>query len=108
YTRDAKGELFPFPKHSDVEWAGKQTILDRLKNIDEYLDIKKKRKVYSEPEDCLLCDKKNVSTKRYELMSMMWEDGLEHYISVHNVEPSNQFKQFILNKKITRRLSDLY
>src|SRR5258707_464778 len=88
YLRDSKGELFPFPKHNSKKWTGEQIILNRLTSIEEYLDSHKIYHVYPEPKDCLLCDKKHVTTKRYEYMNMMWEDGLEHYILVHNIEPS--------------------
>jgi hypothetical protein len=107
-TRDSKGELYPFPKNYDNEWSGNDVIENRLANIHEYLNLKKKYEIYSNPMDCLLCGAKNVTTRRYRLMNIMWEDGIEHYIKMHNIEPSIQFKQFILNKKNGELVSELY
>lgn len=107
-TRDSKGELYPFPKHHENKWSGKDVIENRLANIHEYLNLKNKYEKYSDPKDCLLCGAKNVTTKRYRLLNIMWEDGIEHYINVHNIEPSIQFKQFILSKKNGENVSELY
>ena len=107
-TRDSKGELYPFPKHHENKWSGEDVIENRLANIHEYLNLKNKYEKYSDPKDCLLCGAKNVITKRYRLMNIMWEDGIEHYMKVHNIEPSIQFKQFILSKKNGEIVSELY
>jgi hypothetical protein len=107
YARDSKGEIFPFPKKGS-KWAGEQTVLNRLNSIDEYLNLKKKYELYEEPKDCLLCDEKNVTTRRYDFMNVMWEDGLKHYIDKHNVEPSTQFKEFILTKEVTNKITTFF
>ena len=39
--------------------------------------------------------------------SMMWEDGLIHYLKIHKINPSIQFKQFILSGDSVKKLLDL-
>ena len=99
YSRDSKGVLFPYPKENEGHWPDKHNILNRLKSIETFLETKKKVTSH-DPKDCLICGKDNVSKKRYKFIDFIWEDSLTHYIDVHNIEPSTQFKQFILNKKI--------
>lgn len=102
--RDAKGELFPYPKQETKSLPEMDDIIHRLHVMNTYLDAKKKYEQYDEPRDCLLCDKKNVSKRRYMYESIMWEDGLIHYLYVHNIKPSIQFKQFVLNNESTKKL----
>lgn len=106
-TRDAKGDVFPYPKQGSNSLPEAKDIIHRLHVINTHLDAKKKYQKYDEPRDCLFCDKKNVSTKRYMYSLMMWEDGLIHYISAHNIHPSVQFKQFILNSSPIKRILKL-
>lgn len=107
-SRDSKGELFPYPKENESYWPDKHNILNRLESFGTFLQTKKKVIVYDEPKDCLICGKKNISTKKYKFLNIVWEDGLSHYINTHNIEPSTQFKQFILSKEITKKLNNLY
>jgi len=107
-TRDAKGELFPYPKEGPpYSYPEKEDITNRLHVINTYLDAKKKFEEYEEPIDCHLCDKKGVSTRRYMYASMMWEDGLIHYIHTHNVKLTVQFKQFILSSNDVKKIFSL-
>lgn len=107
-SRDAKGELFPYPKQEAANSLPEMDdIIHRLHVMNTYLDAKKKYEQYDEPRDCILCDKKHVSKRRYMYESTMWEDGLIHYIDVHNIKPSVQFRQFVLNSKSTKKLFTL-
>lgn len=103
-SRDSRGELFPFPSNQKP-WSGNEIILNRIKNIDQVLDEKNRYDKYIVSKNCLLCDKKNVSTKKYRYSGFMWEDGLVHYIDKHNIEPSTEFKEFILNRSMTKLLN---
>lgn len=107
-TKDSKGSSFPYPKENSNYWPDKQNILDRLDGLETYLKTKIKSSHYDHPYDCLICGERDVTTRRYVLRDMVWEDGLSHYINVHNIEPSIQFKQFILNKDITKKITGLY
>lgn len=107
-TRDAKGELFPYPKLGSNDVLPEiDDIVHRLHVINVYLDAKKKYEKYDVPHDCLICGKKGVSKVRYAYESIMWEDGLIHYITAHNINPSVQFKQFVLNSSSINRLIGL-
>jgi hypothetical protein len=108
YDRDSKGKLFPYPKINEAYWPDKHIILDRIASIGILLETNKKILPYDEPKNCLICGKKKISTKRYNFMNIMWDNGLFHYIDVHNIEPSIQFKQIILDTKITPKLNNLY
>lgn len=101
-THDSKGVIFPYPHEGTYSAAERDDVISRLSNINKFLDSKTKLIKYSEPRDCLLCDKKKISTKRYVYRGLSWEDGLIHYIDKHNIEPSIQFKQFILNNEISQ------
>lgn len=102
---DAKGEVFPYPKQESANSLPEiGEIIHRLHVMNTYLDAKKRYEQYDEPRDCLLCDKKGVSKRRYMYESIIWEDGLIHYMDVHNIKPSIQFKQFVLNNESTKRL----
>lgn len=107
YTYDSKGKLFPFPKKG-TEWNDIENFINILKSLTNYLDIKEKYILYSTSKNCLICNKKNITAKRYYNMNVMWEDGLSHYIETHYIEPSTMFKKFIYQNetlKITRKLN---
>lgn len=106
YSRDSKGNLFPFPvpPASASDWTDKKTFIERLTALDGYLDLKKKFELYESPMNCLICGKKNITTKRYVYDETMWEDGLIHYMDVHNIEPSIEFKQKIYHNHLFRQI----
>ncbi len=106
YSRDSKGNLFPFPvpSASPNNWTDKKTFIERLKALNGYLDLKNKFELYDHPLSCLLCDKKDITTKRYIHDETMWENGLIHYMDIHNIEPSIEFKQKIYHNHLFRRI----
>lgn len=107
-TVDAHGSLFPYPTQgSPANIPEISDMIHVLHVMNAYLTAKKKYENYDIPRDCLLCDKKSVSTKRYMYGSIMWEDGLIHYLDVHKINPSNQFKQFILSGDSVKKLFNL-
>lgn len=103
-SRDSNGELYPYPKEGS-KWPDKSVIIDRIVDICHMLDEKKRYAEYDKPKDCLLCDVRNVTTKKYRYSNFMWEDGLAHYVERHNIEPSIQFKEFLLSKTLTKLLN---
>lgn len=104
YTYDSKGKLFPYPKKGK-KWAHIKKFTDILSSLNDFLDIKNKYKLYDKPRHCLLCNKKNITTKRYYNMNIMWEDGFIHYIDKHYIEPSIMFKKFIYQNKTLKKLN---
>lgn len=100
---DVNNKSFPFPSQG-TEWGDKIQFINKLLYVEEILNRLSKWTRYKTPNNCLLCGKQGVSTKRYIYKNVIWEDGLSHYISVHNIEPSSAFKTFIYGNKIDQRL----
>jgi len=100
--RDINDKLFPFPKEGNI-WTSKKIFIERLKYIQNLIEQKvshnKKYKqiFYKDKINCLLCHKKIVSTKQYMLDEYIWEDGLIHYIDIHNIKPDEDFIDFIFD-----------
>lgn len=61
---------------------------------------KKRYFKYDIPRNCLLCDKKQITTCCYHHNKIMWEDGFIHYMDAHNITPSIQFREFILRGNV--------
>lgn len=91
-TRDSNGDLFPWPKEGDKYWTDKTEFKNKLLGVQKYLKSKNKfnTAVYNN-KDCLLCNQKDITHGTFNLNNIIWEDGLVHYIDVHNVRPSSDF-----------------
>jgi hypothetical protein len=107
--RDFNGKLFPFPKEG-IKWGDIEQFLNRLKYVNKYMELIDKFKKYEKEKDCLICGEKNVATKRYIFNNIIWEDSLEHYIRVHNIEPNMNFKDFIYENQfiLTKQMVKTY
>jgi len=104
-SKDAKGNKYPWPKEG-IEWTDRLIFIDRLEKVQEALDGYSSFKKYSESKNCHLCNKLNVSTKRYCYKKTMWEDGLIHYMEQHMIEPNLEFKDLIYRADIFDKLKD--
>jgi hypothetical protein len=97
---DSKNNPYPEPKQGK-EWNGKEEFLLKLKNTE--IDLTDNYNKYKNPKNCQLCDKKNVTLGYFYLNGYIWEDGLFHYIHVHNIKPVDEFikkiKEFKLKVK---------
>lgn len=89
-TRDSNGDIFPWPIEGSKYWTDKEQFKNRLQNTETYLKNNNRFDI-SNNKDCILCDKKNITTGTYNLNNIIWEDGLMHYIDIHNVKPSQKF-----------------
>lgn len=58
------------------------------------LEKKARRIAYKGSSECRLCGRVNGSTA-YEYGGWHWPIGLWHYLKVHNVHPSEEFKLFV-------------
>jgi hypothetical protein len=112
-TRDTNGNIFPWPKHVDKQWNNQNTFLEKLKQIEEYLSsINRFSK--ENIRECLLCDQKHVSDTTFNLNNIIWNNGLSHYIKMHNIKPSDEFMDIIYkyitvkSNKIVKYKSDIY
>lgn len=83
---DVDGNLFPYPKKIS-SWIYQDKFIEALENVQKtstnYRMIEKK--------DCLLCDQKNITDREYKYGNKLWENGLIHYIKIHNIKPHDIF-----------------
>lgn len=95
---DSDGKLLPFPEHHDKnKWSEKESFIQKLKDVERDLYTKGKFKKYATKDykDCLLCDKKNVTTGLFSVNNVRWENHVKHYIRRHNIKPSKDFIDYI-------------
>ena len=100
-SKDIRGKLFPYPSIGNgISEA--HNFIDKLKLIELMLEQKYYNKIthYKKELKCLLCNKKNISTKKYVYKRNIWEDGLKHYIEVHGIVPDDDFIDLVLNSDI--------
>lgn len=99
-SKDADDKIFPFPKEGK-SWSLSRDFIKRIKEIQILIENKKPQNQFfypkEEKKDCLLCDKKSVGKKMYFLEKYLWEDSMVHYIKVHNIQPNDDFIDFIFN-----------
>jgi hypothetical protein len=96
---DSHNKKFSIPK-DEKKWNNRKTFIEKLNIINSYLLLNNKFKSYITKKDCLLCDKKNISTKKFYYKNYIWEDGLIHYIEAHNFHPDESFLDLIYLFKI--------
>lgn len=97
-SKDIKGKIFPFPKKEN-SWSGQDQFVERLKHVQKFLNPDKKKKK-SDCVDCFLCDKKCLSTERFQMGKYIWDGYLIHYIEKHNTKPPEEFIEKIWNATI--------
>ena len=112
-SKDAKGETFPVAKEGKGEWTSKKQLVERLKEIEAYLDRRRNkilsgevglgRGVVEECQKCKICGDKCVGTKRYNIGNYVWEDGLGHYVDKHNVRPPEQFVDKLFSYSVVEK-----
>lgn len=92
---------------NSIMWSGGKQFLKRLKEVQSIL-IEKGKFKNIKIEKCLLCSKKNISSREFMIDNFKWNNGLIHYIEEHNIKPSDRFIDFIFRfkkaKKIMKRI----
>jgi len=86
------------------KWNNRKTFIEKLNSVNSYLISNNKFKEYSKKKDCLLCDKKNISTGKFIYKNFIWEDGLIHYIERHFFHPAEIFMDLIYLFKNDKRI----
>lgn len=101
YDLDDNKNKFPIPKEQN-EWDNKQVFLEKILLVQNFVESKKNFVNYSKKEqiNCLICNKKNINKKLYKMNRIIWEDSLFHYVDIHNIKPSEDFINIILNFNI--------
>lgn len=105
-TRDSRGNKYPYPKEGSG-WSASRYFIDRLNDVQTYLDMNNVNQIsrtrpYDTCENCLLCDEKCITDKKYMQNKYLWENGLIHYILYHNIKPSDDFINMIYKLNITK------
>jgi len=97
-TRDDDDKLFPYPKEGKP-WSMAKDFIKRLRQIEILIETKKPSNIfyYDKHANCLLCKKKNASTKQYTLDGYLWDDSLIHYVKTHYIKPNELFVDFIFD-----------
>jgi hypothetical protein len=110
---DSNDKLLPYPK-ANVKWQNRKMFIEKLKQVESYLKTSRSKYIQYDKEDykdCLLCDKKHITKGLYDMNRIRWEDGLEHYISIHKIRPSDEFVdrvfKFTLGRRIKSRITKL-
>jgi len=93
---DKNNNKFPWPKPSNTKWQNEDNFIPKLKDVQKSL-LKTNFIAYkpSEYTSCHICGKKNVNKGIFTLNNIRWENGLIHYIEVHNIRPSDIFIDII-------------
>lgn len=99
--KDKLGVLYPFPIEGNI-WSAKYDFLKQLKYVNKHLKLLNKFSLYNNPKNCLLCKDKNVITGMFMYKNYIWEDGLIHYINIHNITPSKNFIDFIYSQNFDK------
>lgn len=120
---DFNGKSYPWPKINVNKWSEEVQFTKRLQNVQYYLinnnnylkNINTKNINEIVHIDCILCDAKNIFNGIYTMNNVSWRDDLIHYITVHNVKPSDEFIDIIYKfntikktSKIIKWKSDIY
>jgi hypothetical protein len=95
-TYDYKNNLLPFPK-SGEKWQNQLPFINKLKDIQQHIIRKNKFIKYDKDEykNCMICNKKNITKGFFQIKNIRWEEGLVHYISEHNIKPTEKFIDLI-------------
>lgn len=103
--RDFDGRILPFPENKGNWGINQKMFVDQLTKVEYILKIKQKYNTYDKKQykNCLLCNHKSITKGVYNLNNVYWEDGLMHYIKVHNYKPTEKFTDMIFRYKTTTR-----
>lgn len=94
--KDNNGKELPIPVEQN-SWSEQRLFIYQLAQLEQKL--LKRQSVFADNTHvhCLLCDAKNISQFNYAYNNFVWEEGLMHYIKVHNIKPPSKFMRFVLD-----------
>jgi hypothetical protein len=98
---DSSDVKFPYPTERinthGYKWkGGKNQFTEKLKNVQRFAATNKN---INKNKDCVLCNKKNISDIEYNISNIVWDSGLCHYVTEHDVKPTQQFIDIIYNSR---------
>lgn len=83
---------FPTPVHNDKPFLDKDLIVKKIISVQSRLG----QRHYKGFSKCRCCGAINGSGE-YSHKGWIWPEGFLHYIIEHNIEPTEEFKKYILN-----------
>jgi hypothetical protein len=86
-----------------IAWSGSEQFIKRLQEVQKILNKIGTEKLKC--MDCLLCNEKCVTTKRYMLDNYVWDNCLEHYIKIHNFQPDEKFIEKVFYYDMSKNVS---
>ncbi len=94
----------PWPVKAEAKMLGLDRFLSRLDHIQNKLRINLDLKSYMDESICRLCDQDNGSDEYWltinagtcEEKVWIWPEGYMHYLTVHNVHPTNAFYNVVM------------
>jgi hypothetical protein len=93
---ERKNDGFPMPVANEKPWMHQQFFLEVLKRVENGIRITPDMR-YMGDSECRICECVNGSIE-YRLNEWVWPEGFRHYVEKHNVMPSKEFIDFIMNK----------
>lgn len=92
---DRTGEKYPMPVANTIDLSIKKDFIEKLKQIQKIShEIH-----YRGFSGCRICNCLN-GTFEYEYEDWVWPEGYLHYIQDHNVAPTKEFYDFIMNTEL--------
>jgi hypothetical protein len=99
--------IFDFNNKSDIKkgkkrekWYNEDIFSSKIISIQKFLNHKSQYEKLKQCKDCLLCNKKCISKKKYSLYNFSWDDGIIHYITEHHLKPPDNFTEKIFRYTI--------
>lgn len=104
---------FPFPiaRQFPLKDSKKDILFqENINKIEIFEELLEKNNKYKKEKskNCLICGKKNISNKMYNLYNVHWENGLIHYLKVHNIKLTDDFIAFLNNVYINKNDKFVY
>jgi hypothetical protein len=90
FWRSSHEPDLPFPVPNDTPWEGQKLFVQRLLRVELLAEMV----AYKGISHCRVCGCINGS-REYSYNGWNWPAGLMHNIVEHNVQPSDEFIEFI-------------
>ena len=84
----------PFPTSNDTQWEGQTPFVRQLEQVEQVAHCE----AYRGSSTCRICGCLN-GHRQYTHKGWTWPEGLLHYITEHNVQPSFEFQKMINKEK---------
>lgn len=100
WGKNPQDQEYPWPQANDQPWEGQEFFLKKLEMIENRNPPDNYHR-YRGFSICRICGCVNGSAE-HETDGWLWPTGFRHYVDEHNVRPSNDFIQFVINHNLGR------